>query len=234
MTILTVIQDAWQRLGIADDLPGAVVVSNDTTVKILVALARQEGRELAARAPWQALTKEQTITTTATEEQTGAIPSDFGRMIPGTVWNYTKNQPVWGPLTPEEWQERKASLVGPPDLHYRVRGDAFLILPTPPADEEIRFEYISKWWIDTDGDGDGDAADWGADSNTMLLDEELITLGLMWRWLKRNRMPFDAEFQDYQTQVSQAIGRDGGRRSADFGATARRRFALIQDGSWAV
>lgn len=234
MTLLSIVVDAWERLGIEDDTPGAVATSSAATVKNLRALLTQEGKELAARGMWQALVKEATFTTTATEVQAGVFPADFSRIVPDTVWNYTEREPLLGPLSAREWQELSAGLVGPPDLWFRQRGNDFLILPTPPAGDEIRFEYVSTYWVDTDGDGDGDAVEFSDDDQTSLLPEELLTLGLIWRWLKRNRLPYADEFAEYDTQVRQALARDGIKTTLNM---AGRRYATtrqpgIPDGSW--
>lgn len=233
MTALSVVQDAWLRLGIDDDLPGAVWSSVDLTPRVMRSLLTQEGRELAARGAWQRLVKEQSITTTATQAQAGALPSDYSRVIPETVWNYTDREPLIGPIDAREWQALSASVVGPPDLHFRVRGNDFLILPTPEAGQNIRFEYVSAWWVDTDGDGDGDADAPASDTDTFLLPEELLTLGVMWRWLKRNRMPYDDYLAEYTTQVTQALGRDGVKGVLSMGGTTYGpRRPGVPDGSW--
>ena len=98
----------------------------------------------------------------------------------------------------------------------------------------MRFEYVSRFWVDTNGDGLGDADAWANDANTALLSEELITLGIIWRWLKRNRLPYNDELQEYQGQVNQAIGRDGGKRTVSMGGQydPAPRVPSIQDGSW--
>jgi hypothetical protein len=233
MTLLSIVQDAWQRLGIEDDTPSVVVGASDTSVKVLLALSVQEGKELAARAMWQRLTKVATITTTATQVQSGAIPADFSRMIPDTAWNYTEREPLLGPLSPSEWQQLEAGLVGPPDLHFRLRGNDFLLLPTPEAGVDIRFEYVSTYWVDTDGDGEGDAVTWSADTDTPLLDEEAMTRGLVWRWLKRNRLPFADEFAEYKVWVDQLIARDGVRKTLNMGGgRSDERGAKVPEGSW--
>ena len=232
MSLLTLVQTACDRLGI--QMPGAVMSSNDETIRVMRALATQEGRELARRVAWQNLTKESSFTTVASETQPGAIPADFDRFINETAWNYTQNRSLIGPVDPQQWQQLKASLVGPPWLHFRQRGNAFLIIPNPPAGENVRFEYVSRFWVDTNNDGLGEADAWANDANTALLNEELITLGIIWRWLKRNRLPYNDELQEYQAQVNQAIGRDGGKRTVSMGGQydPAPRVPSIQDGSW--
>lgn len=217
MSLLTIVQSACDRLGL--QRPSLVMASGDDTIRILRALANQEGRELSARGMWQRLVREQSFTTVAQTVQTGAIPSDFSRFVNNTAWNYTQQEPLRGPLEPHQWQMLNAGLVAPPDLFYRVRGNDLLILPDPPAGENIRFEYVSSWWVDTDADGIGEADAWAADADTALLPEEIITLGIIWRWLKRNRMAFSDEFAEYTAQVNQALGRDGGKRIVNMGDT---------------
>ena len=233
MSLLTITQAVCGRLGIPS--PSAVIASSDPNIVVMRALANQEGRELARRATWQRLTIERSITTIAQEAQTSAIPSDFDRFVNETFWNYTKREPLFGPEPPDIWQQLKASLVGPPDQHFRVRGNDFLIIPTPPAGENIRFEYVSRWWVDTDADGLGESDVWTADADTALLDEEIIGLGVLWRWLKRNRLPYADEFGEYQAQVSQAISRDGARKTVSLAGWVDYdgpRRPGIPDGSW--
>lgn len=235
MTLLSVVQDAWTRLGIEDDTPSAVVSSSDTSVKILRALLTHEGKELAARGNWQRLVKERAITSTATQTQAGAIPADYSRMISGTAWNYTENEPLLGPLDATEWQTLAAGVVGPPDLWFRLRGNNFMLLPTPSAGLDIRFEYVSLFWVDTDADGVGDAATFAADTETFLLGEELLTLGLMWRWLKRNRLPYADEFAEYTVQVQQELARDGVKAPLNMGGRQLGdRRPTVPAGSWSL
>ncbi len=53
-------------------------------------------------------------------------------------------------------------------------------------------------------------ADWQADSDGSLLDEDLIELGVIWRTMRRLGLAYDEELNEYNNQVSQAVARDGG------------------------
>lgn len=53
-------------------------------------------------------------------------------------------------------------------------------------------------------------ADWVADSDTSVLDEDLIELGVVWRTLRRIGVSYDEERAEYENQVRQSIARDGG------------------------
>jgi hypothetical protein len=71
MSLLTLVQAACDRLGI--QVPSAVMSSGDDNIRVMRALATQEGRELARRVAWQNLTKESSFTTVAAEAQSRLI-----------------------------------------------------------------------------------------------------------------------------------------------------------------
>ena len=142
MTLLTTLQDVAVKIGI--DRPSSVIGSTDTTVKELLSFAQEEGKSLSKANDWQILIKEQTFTTTATETQASAIPSDFDRFVNETFWNRSKYRTLTGPLTPQEWQAVKASTISPVTDCFRYRGGSLLIAPTPTAGETMAFEYVSK------------------------------------------------------------------------------------------
>lgn len=234
MTLLSVIQDAQDAIGL--DRASAVANSTDQTVRTMLQLAQQEGRELARRHPWQALVTEKTFTSTATEEQSGVIPSDLDRYINESFHNRTRNRRVIGPLSPLEWQKEKAISASILTDTFRVRGDSFLLHPTPAAGDTYAFEYVSKNWCESSG-GTGQAS-WQADTDVGRLDEALMTLGIIWRFKKSKQFDYAEDFATYQQQVTQAIMRDGARRTINFatneGLFENARMPTVPEGSWSL
>jgi hypothetical protein len=53
-------------------------------------------------------------------------------------------------------------------------------------------------------------SDWMADTDTAIIDESLIELGVIWRLARRLGLSYDEELNEYEVQVRQAIARDGG------------------------
>jgi hypothetical protein len=212
MSILTIVQDVSNRIGLP--VPSTVIGSNDTQVRQLLGLAQQEGKELSRRGPWQVLTKEKTITATATETQTGAIPTDFERMIEGTFWNRTQDRRVVGPLTPQKWQMLQTGLYSLMWDAYRIRGNDMLMSPVPQAGDILAYEYISTYWL-TNAAGSTERASWTADDDVAKLDEELITLGVIWRFLKAKGLDYSEAFSTYERMVERKLGNDGGMAILD-------------------
>lgn len=208
MSLLTVVQKSAARLGLAE--PDSVISNTEQNAVTLLSFANQEGIELARRATWQALTKEQTFVTVAAAAQTSSIPSDFEWYIPETMFNRTSRRRVVGPLSSEEWQQIQSSLITRVNPAFRIRGNTILITPTPTAGNTVAYEYISNQWCESSGGTDQSA--WAADTDVGLLDEELMTLGIVWRWKKAKGFDYSEEFRTYELQVAQKILRDGSKQ----------------------
>jgi hypothetical protein len=95
---------------------------------------------------------------------------------------------------------------------FRMRGNDILITPTPAAGETIAYEYISKRWVDTSGiDGVGDKGQFTLDADDPVIDEEVVTLGIVWRFLQRRGLDYSEAMLDYEREFNQAAMRDGGK-----------------------
>lgn len=230
-TLLSIIQGAALRVGIAP--APATGITGDPNGRALVEAARQEARALARRHDWSALVKEKTFTTTATETQTGALPTDYDRMTPGSFMNRSLVREVRGPLTSQEWQALQALNVAPIFDRFRIRGGLLLIFPAPAAGQTMAFEYVTNQWC-TSSLGVAQS-DWLADTDLPLLDAELLTLGVVWRYLQAKGFEYSEAFRSYEMAVSDAMGRDGGGKQTLSLAPSRMgglADPYIQEGNW--
>jgi hypothetical protein len=235
MSLLTIVQDAADRIGLVR--PSQVVGNADAQARAFLAAAQQEGKALARRHDWQRLIKERTFTATATEEQSGVLPADFERMIPGSFWNRSQDRRVAGPLSPQRWQLLKSGLIVMPWDSYRVRGDSFLMNPTPTANDAFAFEYVSTYWCGAADATTPTQAAWVADTDIGFLDEELMTLGVMWRFKKARGLEYAEDMQEYELQVARAKGADGGMADLDMGLGDDGSAVIdpyITDGNWSI
>lgn len=234
MSLLSMIQDVTDQVGLPR--PTAVIGTSDTQIRQLLALANQEGRELARRGYWEDLTKEQTITTTATEEQSNALPSDYDRMIEGSFWNRTQSRKVAGPIDPQRWQALKTNLFNSVWDSFRIRGNAVLCYPVPTAGETWAFEYMSLNWL-TNAAGDTEYAAWQADDDVGKLCESLMGLGVVWRFLKAKGMDYSEAYRTYEMELQQRLSNDGGMRILDLGMDQGGSAVFdpfTPEGSWTI
>ena len=77
-------------------------------------------------------------------------------------------------------------------------------------------------------------AAWSADDNVPLLDEDLLILGTIWRWKKLKGFEYAEDFADYERQVMDAMGRDGGKPTLSLtGSTYDiAPVVIVPSGSW--
>lgn len=235
MSLLTVISGACKELTIA--VPSAVIAATDTQTMQLLTLCTKDAKDLLRRFDWQVLTKEASFTTSATEQQTtlSAIGvSDFFRMVDSSMWNRTRAWRVLGPVSPQDWQKRRAAFAQvSPQYWYRIRGNAVLFNPVPESGSSIYFEYISsKWCQSTSGTVQ---AEWAADSDTALIDEEVLRLGVVWRWRKAKGLDYGEDMRTYEGALENIFGSDGARGPIDMlGDTFSLGLPTIPDGNWNV
>ena len=211
MAMLQTIQYFCRRQNLP--VPATVYGTTDPQVQQVMALLEEEGNDLALRGSWQGITFEATLSTLAAEDQgaIATIASNGFRYIKNqTIWDRTNRLPVLGPLDGQDWQAIKALQVSGPRYQHRIRGGKLLVNPTPTAALDWRFEYVSPNWI-LGADGTTYKQYFTLDTDTLLLPDTLLLMGLRWRWLREKGMDYAELFRTYEMQVKDALGRDGGK-----------------------
>ncbi|MDA1043835.1 MAG: hypothetical protein O3C57_01285 [Verrucomicrobia bacterium] len=232
MTLLSLIQNASDTIGLAR--PSAVVSSTDGSVRTLLSLAGTEGRELLERYSWPATQIEATHTTLAAELQgvMTTIAAGFGYIINETFWDRTLTQPVTGPLTPSEWQALKARTATGPYASYRIQGGSLYAYPAPAAGNTWAFEYQSTYFCQSSGGSNQSA--WAADTDTGVLDENLMALGVVWRFKKKNGLDYSEDYRVYEQKLANEMARVGGKRTLLMGGGGYVSGIFTPEGSWSV
>ena len=194
-------------------MPSTVIGTTDPQVSQVMALLEEEGNDLSSRGAWQGLTFEASHTTVATEDQgaISTIASNGFRYIKNqTIWDRTDTLAVIGPMDSVDWQALKAVSNTGPRYQYRIRGGKLIVNPTPTAGHSWKFEYVTKNWI-LGVDGTTYKQYFTLDTDTIILPEELVLMGLRWRWKKEKGLDYAEDMRTYEMQVKDALGRDGGK-----------------------
>lgn len=232
MTLLEIVQKQCRRTGIPR--PSSALGSSDSQVLQIVALLEEEGEALSQRHLWQALGREATLTTLAAESQgaIGTLAPGFWFIKNGTFWDRDSGLPVNGPVSPEEWQAVKAAATTSPQYSYRILENELLANPVPTAGLDWRFEYQSNYWI-LDPDGTTTKSEFSEDTDTVLLPDSIMLLGLRWRWMREKGLAYGEVFNDYEMQIKDAMARDGGSPVLGMAGGSRNRSGIsVPIGSW--
>lgn len=209
MTILSSSQAAIAQL--VGRRPAAVVSSNDEICVEITAIAQEAATDIAKAHDWQNLTQFHTITSDGSSAY--PFPTDYDRMVQATdlydpqnwCWGY------WHVTDVGQWLQmtnRADGLLTPGA--WTIRGNKFHFLPAPAAGQSAIFPYISNA-IFRDRDG-APKAEITRDDDVFVLDERLLTLAIIWRWLALKRMDYQQEIEDYNIAFSQESTRDKGSR----------------------
>ena len=208
MTLLSICQDAAVELGLPE--PVAIFGNMSVNEARLLRFAQRVGADLATRAPWQALRMLRSFTPSATETQTGVIPTGFQRFLSETMWDATNGTYINGPVSATEYQSRSRDIysVGrnAPSQCFTRRGDVLLFWPAPVGNETFVFEYQSSNFCQS-ASGTPQSA-WMADTDTARISEELFTLGIIARFLSADGQPAQVAMADYERRLVTEIRND--------------------------
>jgi hypothetical protein len=148
------------------------------------------------------------------------LPAGFQRVVDGTMWDRSRYWAMRGPQSPQEWQLYKSSPIGRASVQRRFRfrqiggNQVFSIDPVPTDNgAALVFEYVSTAWCQSSGGATQTL--WEADTDTGILDEYLMTLGVRWRMMRRLGFSYAEELNEYEREVSKAMAKDGGAAILD-------------------
>lgn len=185
MTLLSICTDAADEIGILR--PAVISGSVDPDAQKLLRFANKVGNNIMKSHAWPVLRREQVFTAVSGETQTNILPADFDRFVPETFWNRSGSEFLAGPISPVEWSSIKSVTYSGPQRKFMQRGGDVALIPPLSGGETLAFEYISRNWCH--GYDGTPRARWLADDDAAVLDEELITLGVIFEFLDADGQP---------------------------------------------
>jgi len=184
--------------------------AQNSDINQLIALAQRSARVLSKH-DWQALRKTASITLTSAEYYD--LPSDFRQTISDTMWMAGRADKPDFPASDTSWGYVKARGINN-SLHYslRLEGNQFAVL-SPVVGEVVSYDYLSNNPI-IDIDTITSKPRWAKDTDTWLLDDDLIQMDLIWRFKKlKGLQDWQIDHQDFQNHFRSLQGTDSGSQS---------------------
>lgn len=232
---LQIVQSICKRVGVV--APTSAVGSSDLQIIQILELVNEEGKEQSTRYPWQALLNVGDYTTVATELQgeIETIAPGLDYIINDTIWNRSLRRPVFGPRTPQSWEQQKAFAINGPWSNYRIQQGGLNMYPVPEAGQDCYFEYVTKYWC-TDVTGATGREDFAVDTDFPLLLDELIIKGAIWRWKMIKGFDYSEDYAKYERQLADTMSRDGGKDWLNLSNTRYDIYPgiVVPSGSWNI
>lgn len=205
MTILSVCQDAAVELSGA--IPTTLFSTTDTFALELRRQANKAAKAIAKAHDWRKLTYLVTLDGDGTTTNF-TLPSDYDRMpLKSNVFlTSTPGTSLMPARDLDQWLSYQTTpVVGSPGCWIFLSGD-MQILPAIGEGDSAQFYYQTNEFIA------GNKTEFTADLDTYLLSEELLTLGIIWRWRASKRLEYAEDLKNFEIAFGEEAGRDKGSR----------------------
>lgn len=210
MTVLSAAQSAMVRM--VGRKPTTIFGSQDQMEVEIADLATDVAVDIMKSHDWRALTKFETL---VSDGVTAAfpLPTDFDRMVMAQnvhdglnwMWGYTAVDDI------DEWIRITTSgFIGLTPGWWIILDGQFQFSPAPTINGEAKFPYISN----NIGRSATDVAisSFTKDDDSFVLEDRLLTLGLIWRWKAQKGLEYAEDMASYEEALSQNSARDKGAR----------------------
>lgn len=208
MTVLSACQSAFVRL--VGRKPTTIFSSPDQMEIEMGDLSTEVAIDIMKSADWRALTKIHTLAGDGTATAF-PLPADYDRMVLGQdvedgnnwLWGYTAVYDL------SEWIRITTSgFTAITPGWWIILDGQMQFSPAPASDAEAVFPYISNLIGRTAASAP--IAAFTQDSDSFVLEDRLLTLGLIWRWKAQKGLEYAEDMATYEAALSQAQARDKG------------------------
>ena len=175
---------------------------------LFLSIAKDTLDSLLRYGDWQELTKEGELLTVRGKSSylISDFCPDFYCLLNNTVYVKDGSEKLIGSVTPEEWMREKYFNVSSINLKFKIQNGMFKFLTPPPANIKIIFQYRSSSIVYDAVEGYEEKSVISKNSDIPIFDEFLVKKGIVWRWYRRNGMPYEEEFNEYQRELKSKFG----------------------------
>lgn len=204
-TILEICQDVASL--VATQKPDTLFDTDNQQSAIFLSIAKDTLESLRRYGDWQELTKEGSLTVTPNKSiyRLRDVCPDFYSLMNNTVYVRDTSERIIGSITPEQWMNDRFFNVGVSEMRFKIQNNCLRFLTPPTQRCRIVFYYRSSVIaVSSETDCPCDEIEKTTlteDTDIPVFDEYLVKLGIIWRWYKRNGLPYEEEFNEYTKEV---------------------------------
>jgi hypothetical protein len=197
-----------------DQVPSFATSQIQSAVQVF-ALANRELYTIQKK-DWQGLKRTYLLPLTAATEY--PLPDDYLQFVPDTSFATDQERKADFPVDDETWAYLKARDVAT-GLTYRVRiANNQIEVHNPRDGEELYFSYISKYAASNAGGVPKQR--FTADDDTFDLIDDLMEMGVKWRFNKMKGLEWKADFAEYGKMLRSELGTDKSAQTLNFAGGA--------------
>lgn len=177
----------------------------------LTELVNAVASDIAKSHDWRVLTKLCTLTGDGVREGFD-LPDDYARMLKGSRLQ-SSTAPLFGyqpVVDPDEWLSLQMPFGIESIGRWIKLGGQIHILPKPALGQEVKFFYQSNQLAKSENGALKERFD--RDNDSFRLHEELLTLGLVWRYRQQKRIDYTDDQALFEKRFNELAGADKGAR----------------------
>lgn len=219
MTILSVVQQAAPRIGIA--VPSVLFSDTSRTAVELQEAVNEAAKAMCDDFDWQQTKSIYTITGDGATTSF-SLPPDYRRMPKATnFWpSEEPTTPIRFFLDLDDWLAEDVRAVTEITRRAIIYGNQLHIKPAVGNAATVKFPYVGNLTVIAPAGTVATKTEFTDDADTFLLDERALKLSLIWRWKAAKGRPYAQDKDEYDAVIDTLAGNSKGPRVLRIG---RRR-----------
>lgn len=207
MTVLSAVQAAAPAIALAT--PSQVYAATSSDMVSMRTVIDEVVQQIIDANEWPALQEFTTITGDGVTE-TFPLPSDYDRMAKNSqIWSTDMPQyPLRQSGSTDDWIAARIQDIGEWHRQFLIRGTRISFYPVLGDGAVVDFSYLSKNAV-LGADSTLKPA-FTADTDTFVLNERLLTLGIIWLWKSRKGIDYSEEMATFQEALAREVTRAQG------------------------
>jgi len=197
--------------------------SSDPDDVQMVEIANRVAIEIGSYYDWGSLKIPHTIALAA-GQSSYPLPLGLRWIIADSAWETDGSRKVDMPVEDNAWYQYKFStLTSGGVIRARKYGDELEVVE-PFNGGSITFEYVTEYFVKEPAPTNILKEEFTKDTDTWLLDDQLLTLGIQAHWQQSKMMPsYQEHYKNYMNKMREAISRDAGGQTIGGASRPLRR-----------
>jgi hypothetical protein len=208
MSLLSVVKDVCATVGVVVPTSVFTNITNNRTMTEMLSLANEMVQRIAYdNRDW---TRLRTVATCVGDGVTTKfnLPADLKRLLlTSNMWRSTNTLvPMRFVPDTDQWINRRARNIYDPYGEWTILGGQINIVPVMGAGVTATYAYMAKNCVNLASGGLGDS--FQSDSDSAVLDERVLKLGMIWQWKAQKGSPYNEDMGTFEDALSNAMGHD--------------------------
>lgn len=221
MNILAIVQSASLFLDL--ERPQVVFSSTDRVWQEMASTINMAAQQILDDYDWSDLIRTATITGDGVQSAF-PLPTDYSRMVKDAslIGQQVRFHPSQQVQNFNHWLELEAYPIPQWQQRWMIFGGNVNVFPAVSNTNTLRYGYITTQIVNG-----SDPTTFTADTDTFVLDDEMLRLGIIWNWKQAKGFDFAADLAKYEERKESVRFSDPSPQNIVIGGSRRGGYGLF-------